>query len=235
MKAQPRMLAMTFGAAVAAVGLLPAAQAAAAVNPTVAVQGNLTYEYENRCQDVAPFTCTVRPGSIALYVAVYNRPTPPSPITVSWRIQDVSTTAGQDYTGPTSGTVTIPTNSNFALAVTVPVADDGVAESYEYFQGRVVSSSLPNANFQHGRGEIYDGGRIPRDCVETRPSYDQRSLTCSNRPAGQRWQIVLDCFHPWALNEFFYGNIVTGNGRSDTSCDSADSWRPGLAAFRAVP
>lgn len=229
------MLAISFCAALATIGLLPVTQAAAAVKPTISLQGNYTFEYENRCQDVAPFTCTVRPGSIALYVGVYNRPTPPSPVTVSWQILDVSTTAGQDYTGPTSGTVVIPSTSNSALAVTVPVTDDGVAESYEYFQARVVSSSLSHANFLHSRGEIYDGGRIPRDCVETRPSYDERSLTCSNRPAGQRWQIVLDCFHPWALTEPFFGNVVTGNGRSDTSCSSADSWRPGLAAFGIVP
>ena len=228
------MLAISLSATLAAIGLLPATQAAAAVKPTIDISYNFSYEYENRCQDVAPFTCTVQPGSIPVYVSVWNRPTPPSAITVNWRIQDVSTTAGLDYTGPTSGTVVIPSTSNSVLAVTVPVVDDGVTESYEYFQVRVVSSSLSNATFSHGRGGIYDGGRIPRDCVETRPSYDQRSLACSARPAGQRWQIILECFHPWALNEFFYGNIVTGNGRSDTSCSSADSWRPMLAYFHIV-
>jgi hypothetical protein len=232
-RAIPRMLAMAFGAALATVAVLPAMPAAASHQPEIWAGSAFTYEYENTCQSTAPYTCTVRTGSLTIYIRVYYRPTPASPISVSYRIADITTTAGQDYTGPTSGTVTIPANLNYAQ-VTIPVVDDGVPESYEQLETRITGSSLPRASFHHVRSTIYDGGRIPRDCVETASSNLQRSLTCNNRPAGQRWQISLDCFNPWGGgHDQVPGNVVTGNGRSDAYCadfHTAASW----SYFRAL-
>lgn len=60
-------------------------------------------------------------------------------------------------------------------------------------------------------------GEIPADCQLTAPSSQTRSLTCTNRPAAQRWHLYMYCIK-WVNVEFEVGNIVTGNGTSTATC-----------------
>jgi len=58
---------------------------------------------------------------------------------------------------------------------------------------------------------------IPADCTLTAPSTYTRSLTCTSRPATQRWRLRVTCLK-WVNVEDVYGNIVTGNGTSTATC-----------------
>ena len=59
---------------------------------------------------------------------------------------------------------------------------------------------------------------IPSDCTVTNVSWDTRSLTCTNRPAGQHWSLSMWCTGIGGSDGPYYGNIVTGNGTSTASC-----------------
>jgi hypothetical protein len=217
-----RLLAAGFAAVVGTVILLPAGPAGAATKATITAGTDFSYEYDNTCLDAAPFTCSITDGVVSVPIQVQNRPTPASPITVGYRIVDVTTTAGQDYTGPTSGTVTIPSNVNWVM-LNVPVVRDGVAEPSERLDVRLTSSSVPADLSDIGWAYIYNGGRIPTDCVESATSAHDRALTCGNRPAGQRWRIQLECFF-WTGPDYIFGTIVTGNGRSEVSCGTWEAF-----------
>jgi len=58
---------------------------------------------------------------------------------------------------------------------------------------------------------------IPSDCTVTIVAWDTRSLTCTNRPAGQQWAFAMWCTGIGG-HDFFDGNIVTGNGTSTVAC-----------------
>lgn len=61
---------------------------------------------------------------------------------------------------------------------------------------------------------------IPSDCVVTTTGPRSRSLTCSNRPAGQQWRLLVACRNIWAgdIDYSLNGTIITGNGTSSASC-----------------
>ena len=56
----------------------------------------------------------------------------------------------------------------------------------------------------------------PADC-----SLSLNHMTCTSRPAGQQWQIVIYCNPNGSEGTDYidYGNIVTGNGTSIGGCD----------------
>jgi hypothetical protein len=61
---------------------------------------------------------------------------------------------------------------------------------------------------------------IPSDCVLATTGPRSRSLTCSDRPAGQQWRLQVMCRNIWSgtLDWSDNGTIVTGNGTSSASC-----------------
>jgi hypothetical protein len=59
---------------------------------------------------------------------------------------------------------------------------------------------------------------VPADCVKTLVNAGTTSLTCTNRPADQRWQDHRFCIGVWGLDTDAFGNIVTGNGTSTAVC-----------------
>jgi len=63
---------------------------------------------------------------------------------------------------------------------------------------------------------------IPSDCTVSNVSWDTRSLTCTNRPAGQQWAFSMVCTSIGG-HERYDGNIVTGNGTSTVSCGAYPS------------
>ena len=208
------------GAALFTLSLSTAAQAAkpGPPPPTVVTVGDVeSYEYVKFCSTSSPYACGTRDGSVTLVIQVTNRP-PNTTVTVGYQLVDVTTTAGQDYTGATSGTVSIlPTAAQGY--VTVPIVNDGVAEPTETFQVRLTSSSVPADISDTAVGTIRDGGQIPPDCDLASSDSLTRSLTCTNRPAAQRWHLYMYCIN-WVNVEDTVGNIVTGNGTSTARCPS---------------
>jgi hypothetical protein len=57
---------------------------------------------------------------------------------------------------------------------------------------------------------------IPADCTLNTTGHTSASLTCTQRPANQQWNLTVECL-PW-LPKFMAGNIVTGDGTSTVQC-----------------
>lgn len=178
---------MAAAAVLATVSLLPAAQAKppGQGNQPVFVVGNgFGYEYEKTCTDTEPYSCGTHSGRVLVHVTVQNRPNPLTAITVGWQIVPITATPGVDFTGPTSGTLTIPTHSS-QQPVIVPVVIDGLAEPTETFQVRLTSSSAGGDISDSGIGNIWNDGLIPPDCDLSRSASLTVSLTCTAwRPGG---------------------------------------------------
>ncbi|HEX6873338.1 MAG TPA: hypothetical protein VF163_19755, partial [Micromonosporaceae bacterium] len=138
-------------------------------------------------------------------------------------------TAGSDYAGPTSGTITIAKNT-YANSMYLPLVYDGVGESTEQFTVQLTSSSIPANLNDTGNETILDGTQLPADCTASNPETGVIALNCTGRPANQQWQLQTYCF-PFGRLTVHYGNIVTGNGESIVDCGGAPIENP---QFRVV-
>jgi len=207
------MVAVT--AALIALGISPAAQAANRAVFTVWDSSGI--EYYKQCSDTPPFPCGTFSGGLRAQITVANAPKNTA-ITLTYQIEDITATAGADYTGPTTGTVTIPANWGVGWTSTIPLVNDGVAEPNETLRIRLTSSSVGGNISDTGIGTIYDGGTIPEDCDLLRPDSQSFSITCTNRPATQRWKVEVTCGEEWPMFVYPQGNIVTGNGTSAATC-----------------
>jgi hypothetical protein len=204
-----RQVAVIVGAmALATFGIVPTAQAA---QPSLRIYDSSRYEFVTMCQS----TCGTFTQTMEFLVELYPRKN--SAVTVNYRIEDVTTTAGQDYTGATTGTLTLAPGSSQAH-LHVPVVNDGVTEGNETFRLRATSVSVSADISDTGTGTIRDGGNMPADCSMSRVSTGTHSITCTNRPAGQQWVHRQQCMIEWLEFVDVYGNVVTGNGTSTTSC-----------------
>lgn len=231
MKAIPRIVAMVFGAGLVLVGMAPAAQAASL---SVTVYGGVTAEYRKACAGQQPFTCGTFGNVASFTIQTYGQR---SPVTVSYEFLSGTAVAGQDFTGPYTGSVTI--QPNFPQAwVSVPVVNDGIAEPTESLSLRVTGVSRPATIGAPDETLIFDGGNMPVDCDPAR-TFSGSSITCTNRPAGQRWQVNSSCdrgdawLPVWTRYLYVQGNVVTGSGTSAVTCpDGLYSTGP---AYQALP
>jgi hypothetical protein len=209
-----RLLAMAGTVALVMFGLVPAADAAKPKPPpqptTVTVDDSTRYEGDWVCTADAPFGCSIRPGQ--LQFQIHLSPSPNQAVTLGWALDDITTTAGQDYTGPTSGTVTFPANG-FVTYMNVPLVTDGVAEPTETVRFRLTSSSIPANITDTAIGTVQNGTQEPADCTVTQTDYNNMFMTCTNRPPTQRWHLRALCASIGG-GDLFDGNIVTGNGTS---------------------
>jgi len=75
---------------------------------------------------------------------------------------------------------------------------------------------------------------IPADCTVTKPNLATTYMTCTARPAGQRWRQVVLCavIGGWGAI-YAEGNIVTGNGTSTSVCTEVVGYR--ASYFEVVP
>ena len=225
-----RRSAFVLGAVVVCVlgFLAPQAQAA---KPTTLTVGDFTsYEYLPTCSNTAPYPCG--PTALSLGFRVYTSRTYNYPITVGWQISGGTATPGVDFTGPTSGTVTIAANT-VNNEVQIPLVYDGVGEPTETFLVHLTSASVPADLTSVGTETILDGSRIPADCSLGKTAPDQESMTCTGRPAGQTWYLLAECHYPLGDPEI-RGNDVTGNGTSAGTCGFGTTTLYG-ATFQTLP
>lgn len=213
----------TFAVTLCTLGALPMAPASAA-RPTVITVGNFSgYEYLPTCSNIAPFPCG--PTALSLGFRVYTSRIFNHDITIGWQISGGTATPGQDFTGPTSGTVTIAANT-VNKEVVIPLVNDGFGEANETFNVRLTSSSVPADLSSVGTETILDGSRIPGDCSLSKNAPDHEALTCTNRPAGQRWYLYADCWYPLG-DPAIRGNDVIGNGTSQGTCNIGETTKFG--------
>jgi hypothetical protein len=207
-----RLVAMAGAAALVMFGLVPTAQAA---TTTVTVFDAEADEGNWVCTAEVPYGCSIRNGLLVFAIHIARQPN--RDVTLGWRLEDITATAGQDYTGPTAGTIIYPANGT-RVFVTVPVVRDSVTEPAETLRLRITSSSVTADISDVGIGTISDGvGDVPADCTVTQTNSNNMFLTCTNRPATQRWYLVAECVNPFP--GLGLGNIVTGNGTSAVTCD----------------
>jgi hypothetical protein len=200
-----------------AVGALSVASAAMAGQPsTVITVGNASgYEYQPTCSNTAPYPCSNTALTLAfrIYTShIYNHN-----ITVGWQISGGTATPGVDFTGPTSGTVTIAGNTG-SNEVLVQLVSDGSGEPNETFDVHLTSASVPADLSSVGTETILDGSRIPADCTLSKTAPNEEAMTCTNRPASQRWYLDVFCAYPLGDPELL-GNDVIGNGTSEGTCN----------------
>jgi hypothetical protein len=219
MRAIPRIAAILLAAAVATLFALPAAHAAPR---SVSVYGGVTAEFVKRCTSTSPYVCGTytNVASFTIQVNGFN-----TPVTVGYEFRSGTAIAGQDFTGPYTGSVTI--QPNFPQAwVSVPVVNDTIVEPTESLTLRVTSVSANASIGPPDETLIFDGGNMPIDCHPAR-TYSSASITCTNQPAGQQWQAGTSCDRgddwPNEWTRFFsiQGNTVTGDGTSTATCPDA--------------
>jgi hypothetical protein len=212
MGAVRRFATLAGAAALCTLGIVPAAHAAP---PTTITVGNATsYEYMPTCSNTTPYPCG--PTALTLQFRVYTSHIYSHPINIGWQIFGGTATAGVDFTGPTSGIVTIAANA-VNHEVNVPLVYDGVGEPTETFSVRLTSASVPADLSSIGTETIWDGAQVPADCTLSKNAPDQEALTCTNRPANQQWYLEAWCHYPLGDPEIL-GNVVTGNGTSGGTC-----------------
>jgi len=215
-------LAVVAAGTVVALGAVPAvAQAATA---TITVDDATDNEGFLHCSDgVVDSPCgTITANQLRFYVRISGGPN--AAVTVGWRLVAGTASAGSDYSGPTTGTVTIPKGIP-GTSFTVPLVFDGFNESTEQFTVQLTSSSTPANISDTGTGTIRDGTQIPGDCTPSILSEGVMALDCTARPAGQQWRLQTLCL-PFGRPITHLGNTVTGNGRSTVDCSGAPITAP---------
>jgi Calx-beta domain-containing protein len=212
-----RMAVVVAGAA-ATIAAVPAT-AHATGNPRITVDDVSGYEGYVICSDGFndPPCGTVANNQLRLYIHLSQ--TQNRDVTVGWQLVDGTALYGSDYTGPTTGSLTIARGA-YSNSFTIPLVYDGFNESSEGFTVHLTSSSIPANISDLGNETILDGTQIPADCTVANPSSGVITLSCTGRPAGQQWQLETICW-PFGKLIFHFGNTVTGNGTSTVDCGGA--------------
>jgi hypothetical protein len=209
--------AIGFATVIGAASVLPlAAPAMAGGPPTVITVGNFSgYEYQPTCSNTAPYPC----GQTALNLEfrIYTSRSYNHAIHIGWSISGGTATPGVDFTGPTSGTLTIAANTINA-PVEVPLVNDGFGESNETFNVHLTSADVTADLSSVGTETILDGSEVPGDCSLGKTAPNEESMTCTSRPAGQQWYLDVTCHYPLGDPELT-GNVVTGSGTSEGTCN----------------
>jgi hypothetical protein len=219
MRAVSKIVVMVAAGALAMLAMMAPASAGRSTTAVVTASDTDGYEYVKSCDNTAPYSCHTDSGKLVFLINASNTPNN-SAISVSYQIVAGTATAGVDYLGPYTGTVTV--TPGFPTNVIVPLVNDGSAELAEtvslHLTGASVSANLTSV----GHGTVKDGGSVPVDCNFTRDA-SSASVTCTARPATQQWQATVQCQNPdldWPTNmNNRVGNIVTGNGTSVANCD----------------
>lgn len=75
---------------------------------------------------------------------------------------------------------------------------------------------------------------IPADCTVVKPNLATTHMTCTARPAGQHWRLVVLCavIGGWG-SIYAEGTIITGNGTSTAVCTEVVGYR--TSYFEVVP
>ena len=228
MRAPIRILTVTCAALLAATGLLPAAPAAAkppaptsfdVIHLDGSGTGYWNYEYRSACDAYPPFGCYTYGGHVVFQIIVNNRPTRPlAPVTVNYAIDDITAVHGVNYSGPTAGTLTIPTGHN-DVQLAIPIIDTGsVGAPDKTLRVRLTGSSVPGADISDTAiGIIHSAGQIPRDCTPSRADGQSFSTTCTGRPASSQWRVSVTCLEGFR-GPTVYGALISGNGTSSATC-----------------
>jgi len=186
------------------------------------VDGPNNWEYRWACGISAPFACYTYGGHVVFQIVVTNRPQPAAPITVNYAIDDITAVHDVNYSGPTTGTLTIDSNppGHNDVQLAIPIVDSGsVNAPNKTLRVRLTGSSVPGANISDTEiGFIKSAGEIPRDCTPSRADGQSFSTTCTGRPPTSQWRVSVTCIEEFPMFRTVYGATITGNGTSSATC-----------------
>lgn len=222
MKSSRRIaIALTSLTTLALLALAPVTPASA-TTPVFTVSNSTGYRYEIYCTITSPGPCTTESGPSGhtqLYIDVTLNFDPTSTVTYTWALTNGTAKVGTDFLGPSTGTGYMGPNGDNAPGddlIDVPVIDNG-ATNARTFTAKVTSSSIGGDISSVGTETIEPGAEIPSDCTLYWVSSTSKSLTCTGRPAGQKWYFQMICLKGFAgISE--NGNTVTGDGTSLATC-----------------
>ena len=177
-----RLLAVLAGSVLLLAMTPGSAQARPASGPAVVTitSSSQSYEYYQSCSNNPPYSCTTLGTIMGFNVFVSNTPGNRA-ISVTYQIVAGTATAGVDYTGSATGTISVA--PGYPGAVQIPIVNDGVAEPAETLSVHFTGASVPADLTAVGNGTILDGGNFPADCTFSRTA-TAGSFTCT-APACQ--------------------------------------------------
>jgi hypothetical protein len=208
---------------IVAAGLLAAGFMAA--TPAYAASGNQTAyvfagtgnQYLKSCN--SPGTCNaVTAGTLELEFGRSGTPSPPqTDLGVFYHIINGTAVDGTDFNTPVTGEAIIPAGQ-WIVDLTVPLVNEQQFGTSKTFTVEITGTTKPITVSPASSTATILGGNVPLDCSFTYISGTSQSMTCTQRPATQVWNIQAWCrtnmgppFLP--MN----GSQVTGDGTSTLS------------------
>jgi hypothetical protein len=207
-----------------AAGMIAAAPAYASSNAAYVV-GGTGYQYQVTCQSAS--TCNSATGGTLEIQFARSGPMDPRTLGVFYQIINGTAVNGTDFNTPATGEAIIGPNQ-FVTDLHVPLVNKphpfGTSTT---FTVKITGTTYPITISTGTATNTILGGNVPPDCSFTYISGNSQSLTCTQRPATQVWDLQLDCF-AYMLHEFVPagGSRVTGDGTSTLSCEEMDLSNP---------
>jgi hypothetical protein len=204
---------------IAAAGLLTAGAIAAAPayadSAAAYVTGGEGYQYILSCDSAS--TCnTTTAGTLEIQFGrsgPYNQPA----LGVYYQIINGTAVDGTDFNTPATGEAIIPADQ-FVTDLIVPLVNEQQFGTSKTFTVKITGTSYKIPISTGSATNTILGGNVPLDCSFTYISGTSQSMTCTQRPATQVWNIQAWCktnmgppFLP--IN----GSQVTGDGTSTLS------------------
>jgi hypothetical protein len=213
-----RTLTGIAAASLLAAGLIAAAPAyASSGTHTVFVQGATTQQYnlsclsQSTCNTVTTGTMQIQFGRTGTSAWVSHQPA----LGVFYQITNGTAVDGTDFNVPMTGEVIIPAGQ-FNQYLAVPLVNEhqfGTSKAFTIAITGTTGSITINPTPATG---TITGGNIPLDCSFAWISSTSQSLTCTQRPPAQVWNLRDLCFR-LGMDYVENGNQVTGNGISTVS------------------
>lgn len=85
------------------------------------------------------------------------------------------------------------------------------------FNGGIVSRSRWPTSRGTRLSPSITASRTSHHCALSRPGSQSFSMTCTDRPATEQWQVEVECGLEWPRYAYVRGGVVTGNGTSSAT------------------
>jgi hypothetical protein len=199
-------------------GVIAAAPAYAAGGNALQVIGGTGYQYQVTCQTAS--TCNSSTGGTLEIQFNRTGPTDSQSLGVYYKITNGTAVNGTDFNTPATGEAIIGPDQVVA-DLDVPTVDEphtfGTSTD---FTVTITSTTYPITISTGTATNTILGGNIPPDCSFTYISGNSQSMTCTQRPATQVWDLQEECYASMLHTYLpFAGTQVTGNGTSTATCN----------------
>ena len=141
---------------------------------------------------------------------------------VYYKIINGTAVDGTDFNTPVTGEAIIPAGQWVGNALVIPLVNEGQFGTSKSFTVEITGTTSPITISPGTATATILGGTVPPDCSFTWISGSSQSMSCTERPATQVWNIQASCKSDMGPNLPEPGNQVTGDGTSTISSDCSD-------------